>query len=191
MCIMHINAGQRGVKDYVCKIHGISAVSVTPRKRTGTTARKAQLRQLHAAMIDLIALMNLPQRDDVLLKEAGVTIDRALFPLLSGIERFGPIGVVDLADRAGRDHTTVSRQVARLVELGLVERRPNPDDARVHEAVLSKAGRHMTDALAAARERLAVSVLARWSDRDFDSLVRLLRRFVDDMMALEHNADGA
>ncbi|MEJ0043612.1 MAG: MarR family winged helix-turn-helix transcriptional regulator [Rhizomicrobium sp.] len=147
--------------------------------------RKAsQIRDLHAAMIDLVALMNEPQRDEFLLREAGVSLDRALFPLLSAIERFGPIGVVDLADRAGRDHTTVSRQVAKLVALGLVERRAAGHDARVHEAVLTRNGRKMTDALAAARQRIAAPVLARWSARDFDSLVRLMRRFVDDLAGL-------
>jgi predicted transcriptional regulator len=30
------------------------------------------------------------------------------------VARLGPIGVVDFADRAGRDYTTVSRQVAKL-----------------------------------------------------------------------------
>jgi DNA-binding MarR family transcriptional regulator len=143
-----------------------------------------QTRQLHAALVDLAGLMNRPQLDDVLLKEAGVSLDRALFPLLSGIERHGPIGVVGLAERAGRDYTTVSRQVAKLAELGLIERRPSPTDARVHEAVLSPKGREMTEAFAAARERLAAPVLSRWSEADFNDLVRLLRRFADDLKAV-------
>jgi len=174
---MHINSGRAGVKDNVCKIHGIALVSGTKRSRANARTRrpKARLHELHAAIVDLVALMNRPQQDDVLLKEAGVSLDRALFPLLVGIERFGSMGVVDLADRAGRDHTTVSRQIARLVELGLVERRPSAADARVHEAVITKAGRQMTDAL-----------LAKWSEKDFASLVRLLRRFVDDIAAPEH-----
>jgi hypothetical protein len=62
-------------------------------------------------MIDPFVLMNRPQRDDTLIREAGISLDRALFPLLVGIERRGPIGVVDLADGVGRDYTTVSWQV--------------------------------------------------------------------------------
>ena len=66
---------------------------------------------------DIFALMNRPERDDTLLREAGIALNRVLFPLLSGIERFGPIGVVDLADGVGRYYTTVSRQVAKLERL--------------------------------------------------------------------------
>lgn len=141
-------------------------------------------RHLHGSVVDLVALMNLPRRDDVLLREAGVTLDRALFPLLVGIERFQPIGVVELADRAGRDHTTVSRQVAKLAELGLVERRPSAADKRVREALITPEGRRVTDALDAARHRLAGPVFAQWSDRDLLELERLMRRFVDDLRDL-------
>ena len=56
-------------------------------------------------------LMNRPQRDRALLQEAGVSLDRALFPLLIVIERKGLL-VVELADLVGRDYTTVSRQLA-------------------------------------------------------------------------------
>jgi DNA-binding MarR family transcriptional regulator len=184
---MHIITDGPGVKDNVCKIHGSTRVSDKRPKRAGAGKAKAQLPQLHAAILDLLVLMNRPQQDDILLKEAGLSLDRALFPLLVGIERFGPIGVVALAEGSGRDHTTVSRQVAKLVELGLVERRPSAVDARVHQAVVTKAGRRMTDALAAARQRLAAPVLAKWSEKDLETLVRLLRRFVDGIAAPERD----
>ena len=147
------------------------------------------MRAMHAAMVDLFALMNRPQRDDTLLREAGLSLDRALFPLLVGIERLGPVGVGDLADRVGRDYTTVSRQVAKLGAMGLVERRPGRTDRRVNAAVLTEAGRSVTDALDAARRRIAAPIDAAWSDEDFAALVRLLRRFVDDLVGLEQ--DGA
>jgi DNA-binding MarR family transcriptional regulator len=155
---------------------------LTPKKKSRI---KSQLRELHAAIFDLVALMNQPERDESTFKEAGVSLDRGLYALLSAIERFGPIGVVDLADSSGRDYTTVSRQVTKLVELGLVKRRSNPTDARVHEAMLTKRGSQTADALAAARQRIAAPVLDRWSDRNFSNLVRLVRRLVDDLEGLE------
>lgn len=140
------------------------------------------MQHLHGSLVDLVALMNLPERDDVILAEAGVTLDRALFPLLVGIQRFGPIGVGELADRAGRDYTTISRQVAKLAELGLIERRPSPTDRRVNEAMVSSTGRRVTDALDAARHRLNTVLFSDWSDRDLFELERLVRRYVDDRL---------
>ena len=141
------------------------------------------MRRLHGALVDLVGVINRPQADMILLREAGLALDRALFPLLVVIERRGPIGVGELADRAGRDYTTVSRQVAKLESLGLVTRRTSPADRRVNEAVVTDKGRAMTDAIDAARERLAASILAAWSEQDLDDLTRLLRRFADDLMA--------
>jgi DNA-binding MarR family transcriptional regulator len=138
-----------------------------------------QLSKLHASLLDIVAVMNRPQRDQLLIEAAGITLDRALFPLLVHVDRFGPIGVVDLADRVGRDYTTVSRQIAKLDDLGLVERRAGATDRRVREAVITPAGKAMNDAIDAARERIGRAVFETWEDTDIDELVRLTRRFAD------------
>src|SRR5271155_3941818 len=156
---------------------------VPSRKKVQNTHIPGVMRQLHGAMIDLVGVINRPQGDTILLREAGLALDRALFPLLVVIERRGPIGVGELADRVGRDYTTVSRQVAKLESLGLVARRTSPADRRVNEAVVTDKGRAMTDVIDAARERLVGSILAPWSDQDLEDLTRLLRRFADDMTA--------
>lgn len=139
----------------------------------------AQLRLLHASLLDIMTVMNQPQRDEALIREAGIPLDRALFPLLVRVERFGPIGVVDLADRVGRDYTTVSRQVARLESLGLVERQAQAADRRVREASVTPKGRAMTDRVDAARDRIGHMILASWEMSDIDDLVRLMRKFAD------------
>src|SRR5271156_6738016 len=100
-----------------------------------------EIRQLHRTLVDLVGLMNRPQRDSALLQEAGVSLDRALFPLLIVIEHKGPIGVVELSELVGRDYTTVSRQSAKLDGLGLIARRPAKADKRVREAVITGKGR--------------------------------------------------
>jgi DNA-binding MarR family transcriptional regulator len=130
-------------------------------------------------MLDIAAVMNRPQRDAVLIREAGIPLDRALFPLLVSVERFGPIGVVELADRIGRDYTTVSRQVAKLESLGLVTRRDNDADRRVCEAVVTPKGKAMTDRVDAARDRIGRAIFERWSADDIEELVRLMRKFAD------------
>jgi len=139
------------------------------------------LRELHGAVIDIVSVMNLPQRDQALLREAGVVIDRALFPLLVMVERRGPIGVVELADCVGRDYTTVSRQVGKLESLGLVHRQASAADRRVRQAAITAEGQRMTGRIDAARERMGQAVFQTWSQRDLQSLARLMRRFADAM----------
>jgi len=96
-----------------------------------------------------------------------------------GIERRGPIGVVELASGVGRDYTTVSRQVAKPESLGLVERQAGDEDRRVRQSVVTAKGRAMTDAVDAARERIARAIFATWEQRDVEELVRLMRKFAD------------
>jgi DNA-binding MarR family transcriptional regulator len=146
------------------------------------THNREILRGLHAAIVDLVDEINRPRRDDRLIEEAGIPLDRALFPLLARVGRYGPIGVVELADRTGRDHTTISRQMTKLEELGLIERHASTKDKRVREAEVSEKGQMMIAALNAARERLANRILVSWTDAELDQLRSLLRRFADDLM---------
>jgi DNA-binding MarR family transcriptional regulator len=149
------------------------------RKNVQNTHMSDQLRALHGAVLDIVAVMNRPQNDEAMIKAAAIPLDRALFPLLVGIERFGPIGVVELADRVGRDYTTVSRQVAKLESLGLAQRRAAAADRRVREAVVTRKGKAMTDAVDAARDRMCRAIFEKWDAREMDELVRLMRKFAD------------
>jgi DNA-binding MarR family transcriptional regulator len=154
------------------------------RKKVQNTHIVGRLRELHGALLDIVSVMNRPQRDEVLIEEAGISLDRALFPLLVGIERFGPIGVVELADRVGRDYTTVSRQVTKLETLGLIERREDAADRRVSKAAIMPKGKAMTDLVDAARERIGRAIFKTWDARDFDELVRLIRKFADALQEI-------
>ncbi len=151
-------------------------------KNVHNTHISADLQRLHGAVLDIVAVIVGPQRDELLIREAGIRLDRALFPLLVLIARFGPVGVVDLADRVGRDHSTVSRQVAKLEALKLVARRPGTQDRRVREAVATDEGHAMAARIDAARERLLRAMFESWSAADLDALVRLTRRFADQLM---------
>ncbi len=142
---------------------------------------KARLPELHRAMLDIVSIINGPERDEAILKLAGLTLERALFPLLVLVEKYGPIGVVDLAGRVGRDYTTVSRQCARLEKIGLIARRAHREDRRTREAVITAQGRRATTAVDHAREVLMVRTFKDWSTTDFESLATLLRKFADGL----------
>ncbi len=142
------------------------------------------IRQFYDALFDLIGLINQPQRDSTLLQEAGVSLDRALFPLLVVIGRREAVGIMELAGLVGRDHTTVSRQVATLERLGLVTRRAGTSDGRERKVVATPEGVAVASALDAARERLIQPILLQWDEQDWKTFVSFLRRFADDALAL-------
>ena len=146
----------------------------------------ARLRHLHDAVLSIVAVINRPDRDDLLIREAGIQLDRALFPLLVLVERYGPLGIVDLAGRVGRDHSVVSRQIAKLVELGLLTRKVGEADRRQRMAVATDGGRAMAGRSDAARERLGRKALAGWSTEEIDRLAQLMQRYA---AALEAVAD--
>jgi DNA-binding MarR family transcriptional regulator len=143
---------------------------------------KRELLQLREALLDLTGVLNRPQPDAALISMAGVDLDRALFPLLARVERRGPLGIGELAELCGRDYTTVSRQITKLEDLGLVARRVNAQDARIKEAVITAKGRVMTSALDRAREKIITSLLADWDKQEVAELARLLRKFADDAL---------
>jgi DNA-binding MarR family transcriptional regulator len=136
---------------------------------------------LAAALLDLVGLLNSPRQDDILLREAGVSIDRALFPLLVRIGAAGSLSVVELAEQVGRDHSTVSRQTAKLETLGLVTRRQGAHDQRVREAVITADGRRAVQAITKARRRLLGKLLADWNEEDRQALARLNQKLADAM----------
>ena len=145
------------------------------------------LERLGGALIDLIGFLNSPQRDDVLLREAGVSLDRALFPLLVALGARGALGVAQLADLVGRDHTTVSRQLAKLESLGLIVRPDSETDRRRRAAQLTEEGGKIVRAITLARRRLLSRALADWTEADRTALADLNRRFAD---ALNGAASG-
>lgn len=141
---------------------------------------------VHAALLALVGLFNRPEPDATLIAAAGVKLDRTLFPLLSRIGVAGAIGVVELAHLTGKDHSTVSRQVAKLEKLGLVKRQPDPQDSRIRLLVPSPAGAEMIGRLREARHRAIELWFADWSKADREKLLELLTR----MLAIAEHPQG-
>ena len=166
MCIIHIYRAWRN------------------QKTVYNTHMRHEYRALHSILVDLFVMANQPKRDMQLLQEAGVDLDRALFPLLVGVEKRGPIGVVDLADAVGRDYTTVSRQIAKLEDLGLIRRQSSKTDSRVKEATLTQKGRALADKISLARETRMNRALGKWDKSDLAVVTRLMRRLIDDLKSV-------
>ena len=160
---------------------------MTTKKKVQDPHISAQMKDLHRSLISIVSVMNRPRNDERLIAAAGVHQDQALFRLLVVIERVGPIGVVDLAGRLGRDYTTISRQVSKLERMELVIRHENSEDRRMREAVVSAKGKAITDQIDQARERLARGIFQDWAAEDITDLVRLMRQFAK---ALEQGTEA-
>jgi DNA-binding MarR family transcriptional regulator len=104
-------------------------------------------------------------------------------PLLVALREAGALRANELADRVFSDPSTISRQVAGLVDRGYVDRQPDPDDGRASRLVLSAAGQELLDDRLAARERQLAQMLTGWSVADRHRLADLLSRFADDFSA--------
>lgn len=66
-------------------------------------------------------------------------------PFLAALDRLGPLTVGDLAQALGVSQPGVTRTVARLVERGLVEAKPGPEDQRQKIVSLTAAGRQLVE----------------------------------------------
>ena len=85
-------------------------------------------------------------------------MDRAAYLLLNRLDQEGPMGVKALAEGMGIDSSTVTRQVAPLVDSGLVKRTSHPEDGRAVVLALSPRGRGRLEEVRASRRELMAQV---------------------------------
>lgn len=106
-------------------------------------------------------------------------IEWAAYSLLFQLVVDGPSRSSALAEAAGVDPSTVSRQVAELVAAGVVERRPDPEDGRALLLVATDKGRALYDAKRAHRIDIFSRIVEGWPAADVRTLTELLTRFND------------
>jgi len=112
---------------------------------------------------------------------AGLTPSQ-LSALLS-VDALGPVRLGDLAAREAVAPPTLTKIVAGMVELGLVERRTDPADARSARISMTDAGRTALDTVRAERVALLVERFGRLPDDQrphLEVVVILLEALVDD-----------
>jgi len=141
--------------------------------------------ELYQTFVEIAGYMNRPDIDVAFLERSGVKLDSALFPLLCRIGVLAPIGVVDLADAIGRDHSTISRQVAKLESLGLVDRSQAPDDQRVRLVRPSPGGNAMLARFGEVRGELMERRFEGWTAGERTDLLRLMKKMLGSVRGME------
>lgn len=102
------------------------------------------------------------------------------FAVIATLVRLAPKGVSQrrLAEELGLSAGTVSLRIDRLVQRGLAERRPDPDDGRGALVSLTGRGRELFEACAPEHLANAHELLAGLSDPERDQLGQLLGKLL-------------
>lgn len=81
------------------------------------------------------------QQSAEVFQRAGIVIPVKSSSLLGAIATLGPVSVADLVRALDRSHQLIQQKMPKLMTLGLVSRRPDPDDQRVILIELTDRGR--------------------------------------------------
>ncbi|MGY0069431.1 MarR family winged helix-turn-helix transcriptional regulator [Streptomyces sp. QTS137] len=105
------------------------------------------------------------------------SMDRAAYLLLNRLDNEGPMGVKALAASMGIDSSTVTRQVAPLVDTGLVKRTSHPEDGRAVVLQLSPRGQSRLEEVRSSRRQLMAELTEDWEQEEREAFCALLTRF--------------
>ena len=92
-----------------------------------------------------------------------------------------PPSMKPLAEKLGRDATTVSRQVASLEGAGLVQRSPSPADGRASVVAVTKKGAKLVESTIPLTQALRARAMRGISKADQKSLVDSLSKILQNL----------
>jgi len=91
----------------------------------------------------------------------------------------GPLTVSEIGEAIGVDQPRASRLVQQVVELGLVRREADPDDARRSRVVLTDKGAAIVRGFRGERRDAIDTALQPFTEAERSELARLLRKLAD------------
>ena len=110
-------------------------------------------------------------------------LDNAGYAVLVGVRELsaatGGVRGGELSEALGLHKSTISRNLTALEALGLVERIPDPNDARARQVRLTSGGDAALDRTFEGRRERLRSQLSSWEAAEIGDLARLLHRFND------------
>jgi DNA-binding MarR family transcriptional regulator len=101
----------------------------------------------------------------------------ASYLMLSHVVASGPQRSSVLSEHFGVDKGAISRQVQHLVDLGLLDREPDPADGRASLVSASADAVHRMEAISRERRRWLDERLSEWSEPDLREFVTGLSRY--------------
>jgi DNA-binding MarR family transcriptional regulator len=123
-------------------------------------------------------------------KARGTT--RAQWIVLFRLRAQEGLSQVDLAEVLELQPISLVRLLDRLVEHGLLERRPDPRDRRANRLFLTQRGRQLVDDLDSLRDAIAIDVLQDIPTESIQTSLETLQNIKDRIKSLdEHSGDIA
>jgi DNA-binding MarR family transcriptional regulator len=145
----------------------------------GRMARDDKHARIEELLLALILRANRARIYDDLLKGAKLSIDKALYPVLSATAAIEPARVADIAEVVGLNPTTTSRHLSALEREGLVSRAKSTRDARVAVIELTSQGKRAIRGLRDARRAVFARLLADFDEAELQQFGDYLQRLQD------------
>ncbi len=123
-------------------------------------ATPTALAALERALADVARILADRATVDDLARRSGFDLPAASWALLEYLDGHGPMPVSAVAACHGVDVSSVTPRIKRLERDGLISRRREPRDARIHLIHITDRGRHALDSVHAARRDLLDTAIA-------------------------------
>ncbi|MEV0551446.1 MarR family winged helix-turn-helix transcriptional regulator [Nocardia salmonicida] len=108
-------------------------------------------------------------------------MDRSAYILLSRLRMGGLMSIGQLSDALGLDASTLNRQTAAMMRVGVLERIPDPEGGMARKFRVTSKGERRLNAERALIVDALDSILADWPADDIAAFVGYLRRFNTDI----------
>ena len=136
-----------------------------------TEVRNGEAQRMLEYVQALVRRFALSERSDVAC--CGITVSQAA--TLDALQAEGPMRQSELGRRLGITPSTLTRNLTRLLDAGLVERVPDPEDARASHVRLLPAGNRVVTEVHRQEQAFAHNVLERLPAERRETIVDGLR----------------
>jgi DNA-binding MarR family transcriptional regulator len=140
-----------------------------------TAGKEQLLNQLEAEMATLIRRIRRVITERA--REVHEELQPAAYFILANLVEHGPKRASALVEEFGIDKGAISRQVQHLLDLGLVDRTPDPDDGRATLVSASAEAAARINQVNEDRRRWLDDRLVDWPDSDLSEFVRMLSSY--------------
>jgi DNA-binding MarR family transcriptional regulator len=137
--------------------------------------------RLQEAMAKIVWWLGRAESRAAVLGDAGRDLSPIDEHLVRTILANGPVRITDLAVWQGVDKSTITPQVRRLEQRGLVKRSPDPGDGRAALLTVTAKGRRTCERMDATAVAFISEALREWPEKDREAFATLFSRFAENL----------